>query len=262
MAILLPAVALLGLAIGSFLNVVIHRVPRGESVVAPASRCPMCHRPVRARHNIPVLGWLVLRGRCADCGGRISSRYPLVELATGVLFVAVALRLDQLHLVSALPAYLYLAAIGIALALIDIDCRRLPNVIVVPSYAVVAILLTLSAAWQHDWWALARAGIGAAALLCAFLAMTLAYPAAMGVGDVKLAGVLGGLLAYLSWPALVIGAFAGFVLGAIAGVALIVAGRGTGKTAIPFGPFMIAGALGAVFAADALAQLYRSTLQL
>src|SRR5688500_3131257 len=112
--------AVLGLLIGSFLNVVVHRVPAGESVVRPPSRCPGCGGEIRARHNIPVAGWLLLRGRCADCGERISVRYPLVELATGLLFAALALRFaDQLP---ALPAYLYFAAVGIALALIDLDC--------------------------------------------------------------------------------------------------------------------------------------------
>ncbi|GAA2330604.1 prepilin peptidase [Dactylosporangium salmoneum] len=256
LALLLPVTLLLGLAVGSFLNVVIHRVPRGESLVTPSSRCPDCGNGIRHRHNIPVLGWLVLRGRCADCGARIAVRYPLVELTTAVLFVAVALRMHQLHLLSALPAYLYVAAAGIALAVIDLDLRRLPNAIVLPSYPIVAILLTLSAAWEHDWWALARAGIGAAALFAFFFALAFAYPAGMGFGDVKLAGILGGVLGYLSWSALGIGAFAGFLLGAVVGVGLMAGGKGGRKTAIPFGPFMIAGFLVALFAAAPIAQFY------
>ncbi|MEV8514981.1 prepilin peptidase [Dactylosporangium sp. NPDC051484] len=256
LALLLPVTLLLGLAVGSFLNVVIHRVPRGESLVTPPSRCPNCGNGVRHRHNIPVLGWLVLRGRCADCGVRIGVRYPLVELTTALLFVAVALRMHQLHLLSALPAYLYVAAAGIALAVIDLDWRRLPNVIVLPSYPVVAILLTLSAAWEDDWWALARSAIGAAALLAFFFTLAFAYPAGMGFGDVKLAGILGGVLGYLSWSALAIGAFAGFLLGAVVGVGIIVARKGDRKTAIPFGPFMIAGFLVALFAAAPIAQFY------
>jgi leader peptidase (prepilin peptidase)/N-methyltransferase len=254
--VLLPVIALLGLAVGSFLNVVIHRVPRGESLVVPASRCPGCQSAIRHRHNIPVLGWLILRGRCADCGTRIGARYPLVEAATAVLFVAVTVQMNQLNLLSALPAYLYLAAMGTALAVIDLDCRRLPNAIVLPSYPVVAILLTVSAAWQHDWWPLARAGIGAAALLAFFFALAFAHPAGMGLGDVKLAGILGGVLGYLSWSALVIGAFSGFLLGAVVGVAVIVSRHGGRKTAIPFGPFMIAGVLVALFAAAPIAQFY------
>jgi leader peptidase (prepilin peptidase)/N-methyltransferase len=256
-AVLLLAVAFVfGIAIGSFLNVVIYRVPRGESLVRPASHCPACRGPIRPQHNVPVLGWLVLRGRCADCRTRIPVRYPLVELGTGLAFVAVAARLGQLHLFSALPAYLYFTAIGIALALIDLDCRRLPNAIVLPAYPVLAVALAGSAWWQHDWWSLARAGIGAAALLAFFGAVVLVHPAGMGLGDVKLSGVIGAVLGYLSWSALVIGAFLGFLLGAVVGVAVIASGRGNRKTAVPFGPFMIAGTLLALFVAGPIARLH------
>jgi leader peptidase (prepilin peptidase)/N-methyltransferase len=247
---------MLGLTVGSFLNVVIYRVPRGQSLLTPGSHCPACEHPIRGRHNIPVLGWLILKGRCADCAAPFSSRYPLVELTTGVVFVAMTVHLDRLHLLSAVPAFLYFAAIGTALALIDVDHHRLPSAIVLPSYPVVAILLTLSAAWQHDWWALARAGIGGAALLGFYFAVRFVYPAGMGLGDVRLAGLLGGLLAYLSWSALVIGAFGGFLLGAIVGMAVIISGRGTPNTALPFGPFMIVGALLAIFVAAPLAATY------
>ncbi|MFI5712344.1 prepilin peptidase [Kribbella sp. NPDC051620] len=241
---MIPALALLlGVAVGSFLNVVIHRVPRHESVVRPASRCPQCGNPIRSRHNLPVVGWLILRGRCADCGTPISVRYPLVELATGLLFAALAWRLDRLDLLPALPAYLWFAGAGIALALIDLELRVLPNAIVLPSYPVIAVLLTASAAWQHEWWPLARAGLGAAALAGFFLLLVLIAPAATGRGDVKLAGLLGGVLAYLSWSSLLIGGFTGFVLG----VAAIAVGRAGQKTVLPFGPFMIAGALLAIF---------------
>lgn len=240
-------VFVLGLLVGSFLNVVIYRVPRGESLVTPGSHCPECDRPIRPRHNVPVLGWILLRGRCADCGARISPRYPLVELGTGVAFVAVALSLDQVGLWSALPAYLYFTAVGIALALIDLDCRRLPDAIVLPSYPVLAVLLALSAGWQHDWWSLGRAGIGAAALFGFFFLLAFVQPAAMAFGDVKLSGLIGGVLGYLSWWTLVLGGFLGFLLGALVGVALMAVGKAGRKTAVPFGPFMVAGALIAFF---------------
>ena len=256
MAVAAVLVGLLGLAIGSFLNVVIHRVPRGESLIRPGSRCPSCGTAVRSRHNVPVLGWLMLRGKCADCAEPIAARYPLVEAATGVLFVAVAARVVQLHLVAALPAYLYFAGAGVALAVIDFDCRRLPNAIVYPSYVVIAVLLTLSAGLTSDWDALLRAAIGGATLFGFYLALAIAYPAGMGFGDVKLSGILGALLAYLSWSALVIGAFAGFLFGAVVGVGVMIAGRGGRKTALPFGPFMIAGVLTAIFAAQPLTRLY------
>jgi leader peptidase (prepilin peptidase)/N-methyltransferase len=251
---------LLGVAVGSFLNVVIHRVPRHQSVVRPASRCPQCGAPIRSRHNLPVVGWLILRGRCADCGTPISVRYPLVELGTGLLFAALAWRLDRLDLLPALPAYLWFAGVGVALALIDLELRILPNAIVLPSYPVIAVLLAASAAWQHDWWPLARAGLGAAALFGFFLLLVLIAPSGMGWGDVKLAGLLGGVLAYLSWSALLIGGFSGFVLGAVVGVAAMAAGRAGRKTALPFGPFMIAGALLAIFFAEPLAAGLRRLL--
>jgi leader peptidase (prepilin peptidase)/N-methyltransferase len=255
------AVALVsGLAVGSFLNVVIHRVPRGESLVRPGSRCPSCGAPIRVWHNVPVLGWLLLRGRCADCRAAIAVRYPVVELLTGLLFAAITVRLVGLDLTAALPAYLYFTAVGVALTVIDLDVRRLPNAIVLPSYPILAVLLALASAWTGDWWALARAGIGGAALYAFFFAVAFAYPAGMGFGDVKLAGIVGGVLAYLSWAALVVGAFAGFLLGALVGVALIVAGRGGRKTAVPFGPFMVAGALLALFVAEPLATLYTSAI--
>lgn len=257
-ALLTVYAGLLGLLIGSFLNVVVYRVPRGESLVRPGSHCPECGHPIRARHNIPVLGWLVLRGRCADCGTRISPRYPLVELGTGLAFVAVALRLAHLDLRSAIPAYLWFTAVGIALALIDLDCRRLPNALVLPSYPVLAVLVAGSAWWQHDWWSLARAGIGAAALFGFYFLLAFLYPAGMGFGDVKLSGLIGGVLGYLSWSALVTGAFLGFLLGAVVGVAVIATRHGNRKTALPFGPFMIAGALIAVFVALPLGLLWPS----
>jgi leader peptidase (prepilin peptidase)/N-methyltransferase len=140
----------------------------------------------------------MLRGRCADCSAPISVRYPLVEADTGLLFAALVRRLERLDLLSALPAYLWFASAGVALALIDLELRRLPNAIIFPSYPVLAVLLAASAAWQHDWWSLARACIGALALFGFYLLLVLVYPAGMGWGDVKLAGLLVGVLAYLS----------------------------------------------------------------
>jgi leader peptidase (prepilin peptidase) / N-methyltransferase len=245
-----------GLAVGSFLNVVIYRIPAGESVVSPPSKCPSCSAPIRHRHNVPVFGWLLLRGKCYDCQASISPRYPLVEAATGVLFAAVTWRLLAIDMPWALGAYLYLAAAGVALAMIDIDTKRLPNTIVLPSYAVVAVLLAVAAMGDQEWWPLARAAIGAAAMFAFYFAVIFAYPAGMGFGDVKLAGLLGALMGYLSWSALFVSTFGAFLLGAIVGVALIATSRGGRKTAIPFGPFMIAAALISVFAGGWLADQY------
>jgi leader peptidase (prepilin peptidase)/N-methyltransferase len=262
MLLLIILVAVLGLAVGSFLNVVIYRVPRGESLVSPGSHCPNCGHAIRARHNIPVLGWLILRGRCADCRAPNSARYPVVELATGVLFAGVAWHLVAAGLLPAVPAFLYFAAIGVALAVIDLDLRRLPNAIVLPSYLVIGVLLAVAALVTRDWWALARAGIGGAALFAFYFVLAFAYPAGMGLGDVKLAGVLGMVLGYLSWASLIIGAFLGFLLGAVVAIVVLATGRGTRKTALPFGPFMIAGALLAMFVAQPLGDLYLRSIGL
>jgi leader peptidase (prepilin peptidase)/N-methyltransferase len=245
--LLLVLAGVLGLLIGSFLNVVVHRVPVGASVVSPPSHCPGCERPIRARHNIPVMGWLVLRGRCADCGLPISVRYPLVEMLTGVLFVLVTWRLVQLGQPAAVPALLVFTALGVALGAIDLDVRRLPNVLVLPAYPVLAVLLAGAAAARDDWWSLARAGLGAVALFAFFFTLATIHPAGMGFGDVKLAGVIGLVLGYLSWGAVVVGAFGGFFLGAVVGVVVMATGSAGRKTAVPFGPFMVAGALAALW---------------
>jgi len=253
---LLVVVAVLGLAIGSFLNVVIYRVPQGQSLVAPASHCPHCGSAVRNRHNIPVLGWLVLRGRCADCAAPISARYPLVEAFTALAFVLVTWRLASLDRLDGLPAWLYWTSVAIALAAIDLDCHRLPNAIVLPSYPVLAVLLAAPALWQRDYPPLLRAGIGAVALFGGYFALALAYPKGMGFGDVKLAGLVGAMLGWLSYSALLVGAFAAFLLGGVVGVAVIASRRGTGKTPLPFGPFMITAVAVALYAAQPLADGY------
>ncbi len=249
-----------GLLIGSFLNVVIHRIPTGESLVTPGSRCPSCGTPIRPLHKVPVLSWLALRGRCAACSVRISVRYPLVELGTTVLFVVLVARLDQLGQLAAVPAFLFFGALGIALSVIDLDHRRLPDRLVLPAYPVLAVLLTAAAWSRGDWGSLLRAVLGGLALYAFFFAVVLIHPAGMGFGDVKLAGLLGGVLAYLSWATLIIGAFAGFLLGAVAGIALMASGRAGRKSALPFGPFMVLGALLALFIAQPIADWYTGLL--
>ncbi len=232
------AAAVLGLLVGSFLNVVVHRVPRGESVVAPPSTCPRCGHRIRARDNVPVLSWLLLRGRCRACGVGISARYPLVEAGTAALFGLTAWWAGPTwHL----PAYLYLAAIAVALALIDLDVHRLPDAIVLPSYPVLAVLLLGASALEGDGGAALRAVVGGAGLYLLYLALALARPGGMGFGDVKLAGLLGAALAWHSWAALAAGAFAAFLLGGAVGLALVAVHRAGARTAIPFGPFMLLG---------------------
>jgi leader peptidase (prepilin peptidase) / N-methyltransferase len=242
--------AVLGLVIGSFLNVVVHRVPRGLSVVRPPSACPSCAIPIRARHNVPVLGWLVLRGRCYDCGAAISPRYPIVEAGAGALFALAAWRLADRPVL--LPAYLAFAGAAIALALIDLDVHRLPNLIVLPAYPVLVLLLALDA----DGASLARAGQGAALLLAFFLVVAMVAPGAMGFGDVKLAGVVGAMTAYWSWGAFLVAAFGSFLLGAVAGLLLVAGKRAGRRTAVPFGPFMLVAAWASILGASGLGELY------
>jgi len=253
--LLLGIVALLGLAVGSFLNVVIHRVPRDESLIRPGSHCPQCGAAIRNRHNVPVLGWLMLRGRCADCRTPISVRYPLVEAGTAALFAAVAARFG---LSWALPAYLYLAAIAIALALIDLDVMRLPNAIVLPSYLVAAALL-VPAALLGDGAAPIVRGLAAAALLWAGY-RGLAHFGGMGGGDVKLAPLLGFHLGWLGWGAVAVGAFAAFLIGGVVGGVLLATRLAGRKSRIPFGPAMLAGAFLAVFAAAPITDWYATLL--
>ncbi|WP_305789611.1 prepilin peptidase [Symbioplanes lichenis] len=252
--LLLGIVGMLGLAVGSFLNVVIHRVPRGESLVRPGSHCPACGHEIRPRHNIPVAGWLLLRGRCADCEAPISARYPLVEAGTAALFLAVTAKFGWSW---ELPAFLYLAAIAVALTMIDLDVFRLPDQIVLPSYSVALFLLLPPMIFDGQWTAGTRALIAAALVWGFFLFLRLFK---MGWGDIKLAPLLALYLGWLGWSWVLVGLFAGFVIGGFAGSALMAAGRATRKSKIPYGPFLLAGAFLAIFAGAPIADWYSSLL--
>lgn len=239
----------MGIMIGSFLNVVIARLPEGGSLVKPASHCPKCETPIKPYDNIPVVSWLLLRGRCRACGEPISARYPLVELATALLFVTVVLvkgadRDAWLGLV--------LVTLLVPVALIDLDHRIIPNRIVVPG-AIAAVAIV--AATDSD--ALVQHLIaGAAAFLFLFLAV-LAYPRGMGMGDVKLGGMLGLYLGSAVAPALL----ASFLSGSIVG-GVIIARKGAAegrKTAVPFGPFLALGALLGLFVGPDIVDWYRDT---
>lgn len=255
--------AVLGLAVGSFLNVVVWRVPRGESLAHPASHCPTCNHAIRPWDNIPLLSWLLLRAKCRDCRSPISVRYPLVEAATGVFFAGIAWWVVSSGVVGGfaatastiamglgLAAFLYLAAISIALALIDIETQRLPNIIVLPAYLVAAALLTASAIVGGRPEVMLMATIGMSALFAIY--WVLAMIGGMGFGDVKLAGVLGLYLGFLGLGPLLVGSFAAFALGGIFGIAMLLARRGSRKTKIPFGPWMLAGAWVGIFIGDTL----------
>jgi leader peptidase (prepilin peptidase) / N-methyltransferase len=238
---------LLGALIGSFLNVVAHRVPLGESLVSPGSHCPGCGAPVKPYDNIPVVSWLLLRGRCRNCGMRISPRYPLVELATAIVFAAVvAVRGFDDDLVLELP---FVAAL-IALAAIDFDHRLLPNKIVYPlaAYGVIATLLVD----QDDLVENLIAGAGAFLFL---LVAVIAYPRGMGMGDVKLAGAMGLYLGLSVIPALLVA----FLSGSLVGVVIIAREGAAGrKKAVPFGVFLALGGIVGVLAGPELVDLYES----
>jgi leader peptidase (prepilin peptidase) / N-methyltransferase len=238
---------LLGAIIGSFLNVVAHRVPRGESLVSPGSRCPGCGAEVKPYDNIPVVSWLLLRGRCRNCGMRISPRYPLIELATAIVFAAVvAVRGFDNDLVLELP---FVAAL-IALAAIDFDHRLLPNKIVYPlaAYGVIATLLVD----QDDLVENLIAGAGAFLFL---LVAVIAYPRGMGMGDVKLAGAMGLYLGLSVIPALLVA----FLSGSLVGVVIIAREGAAGrKKAVPFGVFLALGGIVGVLAGPELVDLYES----
>jgi leader peptidase (prepilin peptidase)/N-methyltransferase len=240
----------LGLAIGSFLNVVVWRVPRQLSLIAPASACPNCGHEIRARDNVPVVSWLALGRKCRDCSTPISARYPLIEIGTAAFFVVVSLLVLLRGIPGtpaeesswALAAFLYLAAVSVALAAIDLDLKKLPDRIVLPSIAVGIVLLAVATIGTADWWMFARGLIGGAALFAFYFAIVMAYPKGMGFGDVKLAALLGLYLGWLGWGNLIVGAFAAFLLGGLFSIGLLIFRKANRKTTIPFGPWMLLGA--------------------
>jgi leader peptidase (prepilin peptidase)/N-methyltransferase len=235
---------LLGLIAGSFLNVVIHRVPLRQSVVWPASHCPACGEPIEPRDNVPLLSYVVLRGRCRSCKARISARYPLVEALTGVLFAGAAYEFGLgLDLLSALALILAL----IALAGTDLEHRLLPNAIVGPAALVGFTLSVLDS--PERWWVYL---VSALAVAGGLFALAFAYPGGMGMGDVKMGGMLGAFLG----PYAALAVFLGALCGAITGGLLMAAGKMQRRQALPFGVFMALGGIVALFVGPELWGLY------
>lgn len=245
LAILIVGCGLLGLAIGSFLNVVIYRVPRDESIVTPRSRCPSCATPIKEYDNIPVFSWLLLRGKCRHCHASISPRYIIVEIATGLFFAGLAARMGYIW---SLPAFLVLLSALLALSCIDLELLVLPKKIVYPALVLVTLLLALASGTTHDWNRLGVGAICAAAWFVLFFAMNFASPRVLGFGDVRLAPLLGVALGWLGWRYVVLGFFAANLIGLVIGLVLIATRQMNRDQPIPYGIFLAAGAAFAIYA--------------
>jgi len=244
-------VGLFGLIAGSFVNVVIHRLPRGESVAFPGSHCPTCGAPIRPYDNVPVLSWLFLRGRCRVCRAPISARYPAVELANAVLWVAVFLRAPGW---ADFASGAFLCSACLALLAIDAEFRILPDRITLTGTAV-GLALSFFSRVRSPASSFAGAAIGAGGLwLVAFLYEKWKKVEGMGLGDVKMLGMIGALLGA---SGVVIAVLLASVAGSLVGFALMAARRGSLQTALPFGVFLALGAVAAFFWAPVLIELYR-----
>ncbi len=250
MTVLLVVIAAVyGLLIGSFLNAWAWRLAHHESISRGRSHCPSCGHQIRGYDNIPVLSWLLLRGRCRDCKAPISWRYPMGEALTAALFVAVVLR-DGLDWIL-VPHLLFVSAL-VLVSQVDLEIRIIPDVVILPVAAAGVPLMILFG--DGSWWVWPVAGLGAAGFL--FLISEVYYRVrhveGMGFGDVKLALCMGVYLGAAVVPAL----FLGFLSGAVIGVIIVAAQKGDGKTAIPFGPFLAAGAVVALFVGTPLIDAY------
>lgn len=251
--VVLIVASLYGLVVGSFLNVAVHRVPAGLSVVSPRSACPTCGTSISARDNLPLVSWVVLRGRCRTCSEPISARYPAVELLTGVAFAAMALRFGPSW---ELPAFCVLMAGLVTVSAIDLDCRRIPTKVLRATAAAGLPFLLLSAMVEADPWPVLRIVAGAAGAYGVLFLVHVVSPKGMGFGDVRLSGLLGAFLGWLSPGHVPLGLMAGFLYGSVVGVGVLIARRGDRRTALPFGPFLALGAVTAILAGEPLLDLY------
>lgn len=250
------AIALvLGLAFGSFMTVAIYRVPAGESLVRPRSRCPSCGAPIRAADNIPVISWLLLRGRCRACGARIPPLYPLTELASGGLFVAVALVYEDPWRAVLLAPF---AGLMVAISVIDVRHRRIPNRLIYPAFVIAAAVIIVGDLAGGGLDAL-DAGIGLVAYGLGLMIIALISPKGMGMGDVKLAGLIGMVLGSIGLDLVAVAAGMGILLGGAGAIVALLTGKGR-KSAIPFGPFLAAGAVIAIFVGHPIADAYLNLL--
>jgi leader peptidase (prepilin peptidase) / N-methyltransferase len=243
---------LLGLAMGSFVTVLVHRIPRKESIVAPRSRCPVCGAEIRPRDNIPVLSYVLLMGRCRGCGAKISPEYPLLELATAGLFAGAALRFDSTY--TALMMALFFMVL-LAVAVIDVSHKIVPNRIVYPSLVGFAVLVAIGSV-VGDHFHLAGAGLGFLAYGGVLFLVAMVSPGGMGMGDVKLAALIGLVLGALGFRYVAVAAGVGILAGGIGALALLLFAHASRKKAIPFGPYLAAGAVVAAFLGPKIATWY------
>lgn len=244
---------LAGLIFGSFATAVAYRVPRKESIVTGRSKCPSCDNQITWYDNIPVAGYLLLRGRCRNCGERISPRYLWIELTVGVLWASLVWCFDVSFTVAVYAAFFWVLVV---LTAIDLEHKLLPNKIVYPTFVVSWIALTIATAIDGDFSPLKGAALGA--LIFGGFLFTVAFiaPAGMGGGDVKLAFVLGTYLGYAGGiEVTLVGMFLSFLLGGGIGLLLLLRG-GSRKTQVPFGPFLAAGTVLAIFVGDRLLDWY------
>ena len=256
-AFIVTTSVLLGLAVGSFLNVVIYRVPAGRSVVSPGSACPECSVAIGPRDNIPIVSWLLLRGRCRNCGASISVRYPFVEALAAVVFGLIAARLGASW---SLPAELAFAAGLLALAAVDLERYLLPRAILYPTVAIVGVLLLVAAIATGEWRKLGIAAVCSAGAFAFFFAINFIRPSWMGFGDVRLAGLIGAALGWLSPWHLLIGFMIANLAGAVLGIALMISGRATRRTALPYGVFLAVGSILAILVGAPIVHWYHAHL--
>ena len=248
---------LLGLIFGSFANVVIHRVPAGESLSSPPSTCPSCGNRIRAYDNIPVVSWLVLRGKCRHCDQRISPRYPLVELSMGLIFAAVGARVG---LNWTLAGFLLFAWLLVVVAVIDAYTRKIPNRLTYPLTPALLVLMVVAAFLNGEPSQALAAILGGVGGFIGLLLLALIQPKGMGMGDVKLAGFIGIGLGYLGWGYVVLGLFGGFLLGGVISILLLVTRSRGRRDMIPFGPYLSAGAIIALLFGEPMIAAYVRSL--
>ena len=253
--VVIAASAVLGLLLGSFANVAIHRIPAGESVVSPPSACPQCGHEIRWYDNVPVLSWLLLRGRCRDCGAAIAWRYPAVELAMAGLFALVAWRIGWSWL---LPGELLFAWTLLVLGVIDAETRRIPNRLTYPLTPALLVLVAGGALLENNPGGALGALIAGLAVGGCLLLLALGVRGGMGMGDVKLGAFIGVGLGVLGAGAVIVGVLAGFFLGGIVGLVLLVTRVRSRKDMIPFGPYLAAGAVVGLLWGNRLADAYTS----